>query len=116
MKELKAFVRVERIDPIIHALKASGIQHMTVTHVRAIGTCIDTIDTRVSLELGSCYENMVKLEIVCHEYRTEELVSIIEREAHTGRSGDGIIYVCPVEMAVRIRTGQRDHEALTHEH
>ncbi len=116
MKELKAFVRIERIDPVIHALKASGIQHVTVTHVQAIGSSIDTSETRVSMELGSRYENMVKLEIVCHEDRTEELMSIIERETHTGRSGDGIIYVCPVEMAVRIRTGQRDHEAVTHEH
>ena len=112
MKELKAFVRVQRIDPIIHALKASGIQHVTVTHVQAIGTSIDTIDTRVSLELGSRYENMVKLEIVCHEDRAEELMSIIEREAHTGRPGDGIIYVCPVDMAVKIRTGERDRDAL----
>jgi len=116
MKELKAFVRIERIDPVIHALKAVGIPHMSVTHVQAIGSSIDTSETRVSMELGSRYENMVKLEIVCHEDRAEELMSIIEREARTGRSGDGIIYVCPVEMVVRIRTGQRDHEALTHEH
>jgi nitrogen regulatory protein P-II 1 len=85
---------------------------MTVTHVQAIGTSIDTTDTRASLELGSRYENMVKLEIVCREDRAEELVSIIEREAHIGRSGDGVIYVCPVEMAVRIRTGERDRDAL----
>ena len=112
MKELKAFVRIERIDPIIHALKALGIQHMTVTHVQAIGTSIDTSDVRVSLELGSRYENMAKLEIVCQENRAEELMAIIEREAHTGRSGDGIIYVCPVEMAVRIRTGERGRDSL----
>ncbi len=112
MKSLKAYVRVERIDPVIHALKGAGIEHMSVAHIRAIGTSIDVSDTRVSLELGSRYENMVKLEIVCHDDRAEELMSIIEREAHTGRSGDGIIYVCPVEMAVRIRTGERDHDAL----
>jgi len=112
MKEIKAFVRIERIDPIIHALKAVGIQHMSITHARAIGRSIDTSDTRVSLELGSRYEDMVKLEIVCHEDRAEELIAIIEREAHTGSPGDGIIYVSSVDMAVRIRTGERDRDAL----
>ncbi len=112
MKEIKAFVRVERVDPIIHALKKVGIQNASVTHVRAIGSSIDTTEARISVELSSRYENMVKLEIVCHEDRTEELMSIIEREGHTGRPGDGIIYVSSVDMAVKIRTGKRDTDAL----
>ena len=116
MKELKAFVRVDRIDHIIHALKAAGIPHMSVTHVRAIGNSIDMTGVRVSMEMGSCYENMVKLEIVCPESRVEEIVAIIQKEGHTGRSGDGIIYVNSVDMAVRIRTGKRDCDAVMHEH
>jgi nitrogen regulatory protein P-II 1 len=116
VKEIKAFVRVEYINSIIHVLKAAGIPHMSVTHVQAIGNSIDKSETRVSMELGSSYENMAKLEIVCPENQAEEIVSIIQREAHTGRPGDGIIYVSSVDMTIRIRTGERDHEALTHEH
>lgn len=112
MKEIKAYIRVERIDHIIHALKGAGIEHMSVAHARAIGSSIDTSDVRVSMELGSCYENMVKLEIVCHADRAEKIISIIEREGHTGYSGDGIIYVSSVNMAVKIRTGDRDRDAL----
>ena len=112
MKEIKAYIRVERIDHIVHALKGAGIERISVTHVRAIGSSIDTIEARVSMELGSRYENMVKLEIVCHADRAEEIMAIIEREGHTGRPGDGIIYVSPVEMAVKIRTGERDRDAL----
>lgn len=112
MKELKAYVRVERVDPIIHALKGAGVEHMSVTHVQAIGSSIDTIEARISVELSSRYEKMVKLEIVCHADRAEEIMSIIEREGHTSRPGDGIIYVSPVDMAVKIRTGERDHDAL----
>lgn len=53
MKELKAFLRMERIDPVIHALKASGIQHVTVTHVQTIGTSIDTsVECRLSWEIA----------------------------------------------------------------
>ena len=112
MKELKAYVRIECIDPIIHALKGAGIEHMSLTHVKAIGSCIDPTDTRISVELSSRYENMVKLEIVCHADRSVEIMSIIEREGHTGRCGDGIIYVSSVDMAVKIRTGERDLDAL----
>ncbi len=112
MKELKAYVRVECIDPIIHALKGAGIEHMSLTHVKAIGSSIDPTDARISIELSSWYENMVKLEIVCRADRVGEIMSIIEREGHTGRCGDGIIYVSSVDMAVKIRTGERNHNAL----
>ena len=112
MKEIKAYVRVEYIDRIIHALNGVGIENMSVTHVQAIGSSIDPTDSRISVELSSWYENMVKLEIVCHSERAEEIMSIIQREGHTGRSGDGIIYASPVDTAIKIRTGERDQDAL----
>ncbi len=112
MKELKAYVRVERVDPIIHALKGAGIEHMTVTHVQAIGSSIDKSEVSISFELSSRYEKMVKLEIVCHADRAEQIMSIIQREGHTGRPGDGIVYISSVDMAVKIRTGERDQDAL----
>ena len=112
MKELKAYVRVERIDPIVHALKRAGIPRMSVIHVQAVGSSIDPSEARISVELACRYTNVVKLEIVCPENSVEEIVSIIEREGHTGRPGDGIIYVSPVETAVKIRTGERAHDAL----
>lgn len=112
MKEIKAYVRVERADPIIRALKKAGIEHMTVTHVQAVGSSVDTTEDRMSFELSSRYERMVKLEIVSHTDRAEKIMSIIEREGHTGRPGDGIVYISSVDMAVKIRTGERDRDAL----
>ena len=112
MKELKAYVRIECIDGIVHALKRAGIQRMSVIHVQAVGSSIDPTEAKLSVELVSRYTNVVKLEIVCPESRAEEIMSIIQREGHTGRPGDGIIYVSPVDMAVKIRTGERDRGAL----
>ncbi len=112
MKELKAYVRTERIDQIVHALKRAGIHRMSVMHVQAVGSSIDLTEAKLSIELASRYTNMVKLEIVCPETRVEEIISIIEREGHTGRSGDGIIYVSPVEAAIKIRTGERGRDSL----
>jgi nitrogen regulatory protein PII len=54
----------------------------------------------------------VRLEVVCHDDQVEEVVATIERTAHTGLRGDGKIFVTPVEMAVRISTGERGAAAL----
>ncbi|MBT3288334.1 MAG: P-II family nitrogen regulator, partial [Victivallales bacterium] len=54
----------------------------------------------------------VRLEIVCPTNLAEEIVSAIASEAHTGLAGDGKIIICPVEDALRIRTGERGDEAI----
>jgi nitrogen regulatory protein PII len=54
----------------------------------------------------------MKLEILCKDEKVDEIVSLIEKTAHTGLRGDGKIYVSPVEMAVRISTGDRGDEAV----
>ena len=112
MKELKAYIRIERVDRVVHALRRAGITDMTVIHVQTIGSSMDPTETKISVELASRYTNMVKLEIVCTGDKIEKIVSIIQQEGHTGRPGDGIIYVSSVDIAVKIRNGERDRYAL----
>jgi nitrogen regulatory protein PII len=54
----------------------------------------------------------VRVEVMCHDDQVEAVVATIERAAHTGLRGDGKIFVTPVEMAVRISTGERGEAAL----
>lgn len=54
----------------------------------------------------------MKIEIVCKDERAEEIVSLIEKTAHTGLRGDGKVFVTPVETAVRISTGERGDSAV----
>jgi len=54
----------------------------------------------------------MKLEIICKDEKAEEIVSLIEKTAHTGLRGDGKIFVTPVEIAVRISTGERGENAV----
>jgi nitrogen regulatory protein P-II 1 len=54
----------------------------------------------------------MRLEVVVKNELVEEVVRTIEKAAHTGNFGDGVIFVLPVEQAVRIRTGERDREAI----
>lgn len=112
MKELKAYIRIEHIDRVTHALRRPGIKDISVIHVQTMGASIDPTEAKISIELANRYTNMTKLEIVCLESSVDNIISIIQQEAHTGRSGDGIIYVSPVDMAVKIRTGERDRDAL----
>lgn len=112
MKEIKAYIRIERIDRVVHALRRARIKDISVIHVQTMGASIDPTEAKISVELASRYTNMVKLEIVCPEINTDKITSIIQQEAHTGHPGDGIIYVSSVDTAVKIRTGERDNDAL----
>ena len=112
MKEIKAYVRISRIDEIVRALKKAGIDGLNIIHVQTVGRSIDPREKKISFELTSQYAEVVKLEIVCSESRVEEIVKIIETAGHTGSPGDGIIYVSSVDDAIKIRTGKRGPEAL----
>lgn len=112
MKELKVYCRRERVDDLVHALRAAGVGHMTVTHVHSIGSGIDPKRAGVSWETGTLYTENAKLEFVCAEAEVDELVAIIKTQARTGEPGDGIVFVSPVERAVKIRTGVEGRDAL----
>lgn len=112
MREIKAYVRPERVEAVVTALEGAGVPHVTVTHVRSFGGPLDAGDRRISLEAGDWYMDMAKLECVCVESDVSALVRVVEVAARTGEPGDGIVYVTPVEGAVKVRTGAEGREAL----
>ena len=107
MKEIKAYLRPHRLDVVLAALEAGTVRPgVTVTEVRAYG----------HPKGGGRAEptRRVKLEVVILDEHVEEVVRTIVEHAHTGNYGDGILFVSDVSKAVRIRTGERDQEALQH--
>lgn len=92
--------------------QVEGLTGLSVTNVqgfgrgRAKGAPQRIVDDLVE------YMPRVKLEIVCRDELVEEVIAAIEKTAHTGLRGDGKIYVTPVEIAVRISTGERGEEAV----
>ena len=112
MKEIKAYLRPGRMDAVVAALRQAGIRHMTVTHVKSLGTGVDPKHLRVSFETGTEYTETTKLEFVCAADDVDTLLPLIELHARTGEPGDGVIFVAPVERAVKIRTGQEGYAAL----
>jgi nitrogen regulatory protein PII len=104
MKEIKAYIKPHKLVDVTLALrKVKGFTGMTVIDVRGFGHSIDSV---------SDFIPHIKIEILCRDEVADEIISTIEKSAHTGLSGDGLIYVSDVKSAVRIRTGERDENVV----
>lgn len=113
MKEIKAYIKPHMLSRVTRALqKVEGLTGMSVTDVRGFGRGRAKGGPLRTEEDLLDYSLRMKIEIVCKDEKAEEIVSLIERTAHTGLRGDGKIFVAPVETAVRISTGERGEKAL----
>jgi nitrogen regulatory protein P-II 1 len=112
MKKVEAIIKPFKLDEVKEALAEVGVQGMTITEVKGFGRT----GGKKEVYRGSAYVvdfvPKVKVEIVIPDKLVRPVVDAIEKTAKTGRIGDGKIFVLPVEEAVRIRTGERDEEAL----
>lgn len=119
MKLLKAFVRASQIREVVHALERARAPGITVSIVRGVGEDFDprSLDPRIFKlsedELCGCPE-IAKLEIVCGADHIERLLDAVVAAARTGGSGDGIVFVSPIDRAVKIRTGEEGVTAFAH--
>lgn len=109
MREIKAIVRTDRLEEVLHALHAiEGLPGITISVVRGVGRTRGN-DVEAS---GFGEVQMAKLEIVVEPEFEDPVVDAIVRAAHTGRPGDGKIFIYPVARVVRIRTSEENAEAL----
>lgn len=102
MKEVKVYIRPHAVNRVVEALEREGFTDMTLIDVRSISAGLSPQDYKYSLELAEKYMDVIKLEIVCDDEQAEKAVKIIQQTAHTGRKGDGIIFVTPVEKLIHI--------------
>ncbi len=106
MKEIKAYIRPQKADIVIEKLEKAGVKGMTILDANALADWADKDAFSFSMEYVEKYSRVVKLEIVCNKEDVEELLSVLQKYAYTGESGDGWIFVSNVEKAIRIKTGQ----------
>ena len=106
MKEIKAYVRHNKADTVIQKLEESGVKGMTLLDANALAKWADSKAFSFSIEYVQKYSRVVKIELICNDENTDNLVNVISKYGHTGKSGDGWIFVSPVEKAVRIKTGE----------
>ncbi len=112
MKEIKAYIRPEMGDRVISELEANGVKGMTILDVSTLGGWTDPENSKVSIEYCEKYCSSLKIELVCEESDAEKFINVILDKAHTGRRGDGKIFVSDITNSISIRTKQHGAEAL----
>ncbi len=113
MKEIKAYIKPHKLSKVTMALhKVEGLTGMSVVDVRGFGRGKAKDAPHRIVEDLVDYVPHVKIEIVCKDELVEEIISVIEKTAHTGLKGDGKIYVSTIDDAIRIQTGERGEEAV----
>lgn len=112
MKKVEAIIRPFKLDEVKESLADLGVQGMTVSEVKGFGRT----GGKQEVYRGSAYVvdfvPKVKLEVVVGDRLVRQVVDAIKGAAHTGRIGDGKIFVLPVDEAIRIRTGEEGEGAL----
>lgn len=107
MRLLKVIVRPDKLDAVREAINAAGVPGVTVTEVRGIGTQGQRSHYRGQEYKRSIFPRM-ELETVVPDHLRAAVTTGIITAARTGQTGDGTVFVLPVERTYRIRTGEQD--------
>ncbi len=112
MKEIKAYIQPFMLQKVTDALHAIHVRGMSVSELKGCGREKDESYPHHGAELVVEFTPKVKIEIVCPDDEYEQIVKTIRETAHTGRRGDGKIFVSLIGEAVSIRTGDRGDGAI----
>ena len=112
MKLITAIVKPFKLDDVKDALKAIGIQGMTVSEVRGFGRQGGHSETYRGAEYTIEFVPKVRLELVIEDNDVDNVISAIRTAANTGKIGDGKVWITSVERPIRIRTGEEGRDAI----
>jgi nitrogen regulatory protein P-II 2 len=112
MKLVTAIVKPFKLDDVREALSDIGIHGMTVTEVKGFGRQKGHTELYRGAEYVVDFLPKVKLEIAVASEVLEQVIEAIRNAAHTGKIGDGKIFVSAIEQTIRIRTSESGKEAL----
>jgi nitrogen regulatory protein P-II 1 len=112
MKKIEAIIQPHKLEEVKDALKAIGIDGMTITEVRGHGRQKGHKEIYRGMEYQVDLLPKIKLEMVIPDARYDEVIQTLVKSAHTGKIGDGKIFVYDVIEAIRIRNDDRGEGAL----
>ncbi len=112
MKKVEAIIRPFKLDEVKIALVNAGIVGMTVSEVRGFGRQKGQTERYRGSEYTVEFLQKLKVEVVVADNLVDTVVDKIIAAARTGEIGDGKIFVSPVSQIIRIRTGEKDTEAI----
>lgn len=112
MKKIEAIIKPFKLDDVREALSEIGVTGLTVSEVKGFGRQKGHTELYRGAEYVVDFLPKIKMEIVLAEEQVESCVEAITKAAHTGRIGDGKIFVTPIEQVIRIRTGEEGEAAV----
>ncbi|MDR0588380.1 MAG: P-II family nitrogen regulator [Burkholderiales bacterium] len=112
MKKIEAVIKPFKLDEVREALSELGTSGMTVTEVKGFGRQKGHTELYRGAEYAVDFLPKIKVEAVVPDDLVERAIDAIKKAAHTGKIGDGKIFVYPVEQAIRIRTDEEGNQAL----
>lgn len=112
MKQITAVIKPFKLEEVREALATCGVTGLTVTEVKGFGRQKGHTELYRGAEYVVDFLPKVKVEVVVNDTDTDRCVEAIIKAAHTGKIGDGKIFITSVERVVRIRTGEQDEAAV----
>jgi nitrogen regulatory protein P-II 1 len=112
VKKIEAVIKPFKLDEVKEALHDVGVSGITVTEAKGFGRQKGHTELYRGAEYVVDFLPKVRLEVVVDDDQAERVIEAIANAARTGRIGDGKIFVSVIESAIRIRTGERDSDAL----
>ncbi|TFU05528.1 P-II family nitrogen regulator [Polymorphobacter arshaanensis] len=112
MKKIEAIIKPFKLDEVKEALHEVGVSGITVTEAKGFGRQKGHTELYRGAEYVVDFLPKVRLEVVVDDDQAERVIEAIAGAARTGRIGDGKIFMSNIETAMRIRTGERDSDAL----
>ena len=112
MKLIAAVIKPFKLDEVREALSEVGVQGITVTEVKGFGRQKGHTELYRGAEYVVDFLPKVKIEVAIEESELESAVEAISKAAHTGKIGDGKIFVSELAQAIRIRTGETGRDAI----
>jgi nitrogen regulatory protein P-II 2 len=112
MKLVSAIIKPFKLDDVRETISEIGVEGLTVSEVKGFGRQKGHTELYRGAEYQVDFLPKVKLEVAVNDDIVQRLVEAITSAAHTGKIGDGKIFVYDLEQAVRIRTGEQDVEAI----
>tara|TARA_Y100001970_G_scaffold164664_1_gene201215 strand:+ start:13051 stop:13392 length:342 start_codon:yes stop_codon:yes gene_type:complete len=113
MKKIEAIIKPFKLSKIKDDLHEIGISGMTVTDVKGFGRQRGSTGGLDRVEINDDeFLVKMKLEVIIDDEKTEEVLECIKNAAYSGKIGDGKIFVSNVEKIIRIRTGEKDSDAV----
>ena len=112
MKLITAVIKPHKWEDVREALETFGVTGMTVSEVSGYGRQKGHTEVYRGAEYDIALVPKIRIEIVVDSADVEDIVGIVAKAAHTGRIGDGKVWVSPIDSVVRVRTGEKDEAAL----